>query len=78
MTNEETVNRKLDLAYIGFYLSIVSLFISFHGLISLLSIIICFASLVKLGTRGTNSKIAFIGLILSLISLIYAYAMLLI
>ncbi len=76
MTTDESVSKKYNLAYIGFYLSIVSLFISFYGLISLLSVILCFTALVRTNPSSPERKIAVIGVVLSIVSLAYAYIML--
>lgn len=62
---------------IGFWLSAISLFISLKGIISFIAIILSFIGLTKTKEEDSKGKaIAFTGIGMGFLSLIYAYYML--
>jgi len=66
----EVEQRRLG--HSGFWLSIVALFVSFHGIVSLVALILSFIQLSKARENSKNGKMALWGIIISLIGLGYA------
>ena len=67
--NEKT-NKSLP---IGFILALISLFISFYGLLSLIALIFCFVTMSQEEKGSKKYNFSLFGLGMALFSLIYAY-----
>lgn len=66
----EKINNSLP---IGFILALISLFISFYGLISLVALILCFVTMSQEEKGSRKYNFSLFGLGMALFSLIYAY-----
>jgi len=66
------VRKIRTLSNSGFWLSIIALFISFHGIVSLVALILSFIDLSKSKDSSKAGKMALLGIFISLVGLVYS------